>query len=196
MEFADVVRKRRMVRHFKPDPIDPAAVDRILDLARRVPSGGFTQGQSFVVVTDLDLRRAVARICEEEEYLSLLQHRWISEAPVQIIVCVSEAEYHARYREPDKIQPDGTEIPWPIPYWFVDAGCSMMLVLLAAVDEGLAAGFAGPLDIPALRALLGIPVDVTPIGVIPLGYPDLDVRSPSLRRGRKPFDAVIHRDRW
>jgi nitroreductase len=137
MQFADVVRKRRMVRHFKPDPIDPAVVDRILDLARRAPSGGFTQGQSFVVVTDLDLRQAVARICEEEEYLSAFHHRWISEAPVQIIVCVSETEYHARYREPDKIQPDGTEIPWPIPYWFVDAGCAMMLVLLAAVDEGL-----------------------------------------------------------
>ena len=196
MEFAEVLRKRRMVRHFKTDPIDPAAVDRILDLARRAPSGGFTQGQSFVVVTDPDLRRAVARICEEEEYLSLLQHRWISEAPVQIIVCVSEADYHARYRETDKVQPDGTEIPWPIPYWFVDAGCSMMLVLLAAVDEGLAAGFAGPVDLPALRALLGIPVEVIPIGVIPLGYPDRDVRSPSLERGRKPFDAVIHRDRW
>jgi nitroreductase len=167
-----------------------------LNLARRAPSGGFTQGQSFVVVTDLDTRQAVAQICGEEEYLSAFHYRWISEAPVQIVVCVSETEYHSRYREPDKIQPDGTEITWPIPYWFIDAGCSMMLVLLAAVDEGLAAGFAGISEIPALRSLLDIPVEVTPIGVIPLGYPDRDFQSPSLTHRRKPFEAVIHRGRW
>lgn len=44
MEFADVVRKRRMVRHFKPDPIDPEVIDNVLRLAQRAPSAGYTQG--------------------------------------------------------------------------------------------------------------------------------------------------------
>src|SRR5262249_26391351 len=95
-----------------------------------------------------------------------------------------------------RFRPDGSEILWPVPYWFVDAGCALMLVLLAAVDAGLAAGFTGTPDIPALPTLLDIPPEVTPIGVIPLGHSDRDVPSPSLKRGRKPLDAVVHRELW
>lgn len=42
-------------------------------------------------------------------------HKWISGAPVLVIACTSEAAYHSRYQEPDKIQPDGTEIGWSVP---------------------------------------------------------------------------------
>ncbi len=196
MEFAEVVRKRRMVRHFKPDPVDPAAIERMLDLARRAPSAGYTQGQSFIVVTDPETRRAVGRCVGEEEYAARFGHRWVSEAPVQVVACTSEAAYHARYREPDKLQPDGSEIDWPVPYWHMDVGCAVMVLLLAAVDEGLAAGFAGVPDIPGLRDLLGIPPEVTPVGVIPIGYPDRDVPSPSLQRGRRPLETVVHWERW
>lgn len=196
MEFADVVCKRRMVRHFKPDALDPEVVERIVRLAQRAPSAGYTQGQSFVVVTDPETRRAVGRVCGEAEYAARFGHHWVSEAPVQVVCCVSEAAYHARYQEPDKLREDGTEIEWPIPYWWVDAGCSAMLVLLAAVDAGLAAGFAGVPDIAGLRAVLGIPPEVTPIGVIPIGYRDDDISSPSLKRGRKQLETVVHRERW
>jgi nitroreductase len=68
MEFAEVVRRRRMVRHFKPDPIDPDVIDAMLRLAQRAPSAGYTQGQSFVIVTDPALRKEVARCCGEEHY--------------------------------------------------------------------------------------------------------------------------------
>ncbi len=78
----------------------------------------------------------------------------------------------------------------------MDVGCAVMLILLGAVDEGLAAGFAGAHDLDALRQLLGIPADVTPVGVIPIGHPAPDKRSPSLRRGRKPKEEVIHHESW
>lgn len=197
MEFAEVVRRRRMVRHFKPDPVDPSAIERMMRLAQRAPSAGYTQGQSFIIVTDPELRRAVARTCGEDEYYEpAFGHRWISEAPVQAIPCVSEAAYHRRYQEADKIRDDGTEIAWPVPFWFLDIGCSVQLLLLAAVDEGLAAGYAGIPDTPALKELLGIPDEVTPVGVIPIGYPDTDVPSPSLRRGRKSLDEFVRYERW
>jgi nitroreductase len=196
MKFAEVVRRRRMVRHFTSEPVDPAAIERIAELASRAPSAGFTQGQSFVVVTDPALKQEIARLCGEEGYVSSGFHPFISGAPVLIVVCTSEAAYHRRYREPDKIKEDGSEIDWPVPYWFVDAGCSAMLVLLGAVNEGLAAGFAGTHDLQALRDLLGIPEAVTPIGVIPIGHPAPDKPSPSLKRGRKPIEVVVHRERW
>lgn len=196
MEFAETVRKRRMVRHFKPDPIDPEVITRILDLARRAPSAGNSRGESFIVVTDPEMRRAVARCCGEPEDPGYFGHRWVSEAPVQIIPCISEAVYHARYHEPDKIRPDGTEIEWPVPFWILDIGCAVMIVLLGVVDEGLAAGYAGIPDTPGLKDLLGIPEEVTPVGVIPVGYPDKDIPSPSLRRRRTSLEGVVHYGKW
>ena len=196
MDFADVVRKRRMVRHFSDEPVAPEAVDRILDLARHAPSAGFTQGQSFVVVTDPEMRRKIAALCGEEEYVASGFHPFVSGAPVLLIPCTSEAAYHRRYQEPDKIQEDGTEIVWPVPYWHMDIGCAVMIALLAVVEEGLAAGFAGAHDLSALRALLGIPDEVTPVGVIPIGHRAPDKPSPSLKRGRKAEAEYIHRERW
>ncbi|HUG14213.1 MAG TPA: nitroreductase family protein [Thermomicrobiales bacterium] len=197
MEFADVVRKRRMVRHFKPDPVDYAAIERAMRAAQRAPSAGYTQGQSFIIVTDAATRREVARTCgEDEHYEQAFGHRWISEAPVQAIACVSEAAYHRRYQEADKLLEDGSEIEWPVPFWYIDIGCSVMALLLAVVNEGLAAGYAGIPDTPALKQLLGIPAEVTPVGVIPIGHADQDVPSPSLKRGRRALDSFMHRERW
>ena len=57
-------------------------------------------------------------------------------------------------------------------------------------------GFAGSKDLDRLRALLGIPAEVTPVGVIALGYRAPDIPSPSLKRGRKADEDYIHRERW
>lgn len=196
MEFRDVVLKRRMVRNFADKSVEPELIERILDLTRHAPSAGFTQGQSFVVVTDPEKKKEIARTCEEEEYVKRGFAPFISKAPVLLIPCTSEAAYHRRYREADKVNEDGTEINWPVPYWFMDIGCAVMIALLAAIDEGLVSAFAGSKDLDALRVLLDIPAEVTPVGVIALGYRAPDVPSPSLKRGRKADTEYIHREHW
>lgn len=196
MEFRDVVLKRRMVRNFADKSVEPELIERILDLTRHAPSAGFTQGQSFVVVTDPEKKKEIARTCEEEEYVKRGFAPFISKAPVLLIPCTSEAAYHRRYREADKVNEDGTEINWPVPYWFMDIGCAVMIALLAAIDEGLVSAFAGSKDLDALQVLLDIPAEVTPVGVIALGYRAPDVPSPSLKRGRKADTEYIHRERW
>lgn len=197
MQFTEVVRKRRMVRHFTPEPVEPEALERIVDTARHAPSAGFSQGVSFVLVTDLATRRRVAEIAGEAEYVASGMHPFISEAPAQIVVCTSEKVYKDRYREPDK-RPDPTveEVEWPAPYWHTDAGCAMMLLLLAAVNEGLAGALVGVWDQKGLQELLGIPDHFLPIGVVMIGHGAEDVRSPSLKRGRRALDDVLHRERW
>ncbi len=199
MDFTDVVLKRRMVRHFTSEPVAPDVIERVIELARHAPSAGFTQGQSFIVVTQPQLKQAIARICGEESYVEDGFHSFISEAPVVVIACTSEAAYHHRYQEPDKLQEDGTEVSWPVPFWHMDAGCAVMILLLAVVNEELAAGFAGIPSVQGLevlRALLGIPEEVTPVGVIPIGHRAPDVPSPSLKRGRKPASEYIHYEKW
>ncbi len=196
MEFREVIRRRRMVRNYRDQPVDEATLLRIVEAGRRAPSAGFTQGQSFVLVTDAELRTSIAGLAGEDEYAARGYDRWVSRAPAHVVVCVSEAAYHARYREADKLDPDGSEIEWPVPFWWVDAGASMMAILLAAVDEGLAAGFLGVHSIEGLKSLLGIPAEVSPIGIVTIGYPAPDRRSASLARGWKPDQDVVHFERW
>lgn len=198
LEFEKVVRRRRMVRNYADEPVSPDAIERIVRVARRAPSAGFSQGQSFVVVTDAALRRKIADLAREPEYVEAGFDPWISRPPVIVVCCTSERVYRDRYREPDKLGPGGEEIEWPVPYWYVDAGCSMVLLLLAAVNEGLAAGFLGmhAEGYAGVRELLSIPEEVTPIGLVTIGHPAPDRRSGSLERGWKPEDQVVHRERW
>ena len=175
MEFAEVVRRRRMVRHFTAEPVERAAIERMIEVARRAPSAGYTQGQSFVVVIDPATKQEIARLCGEERYVEGGFHPFVSGAPVLVVPCTSEAAYHRRYQQADKVGADGKEIDWPVPYWHMDIGCAVMILLLAVVDEGLAAGFAGTHQ---------------------LGHPLPDKQSPSLKRGRKPDALYVHRERW
>jgi nitroreductase len=184
MEFKDVIRRRRTVRNYDPAvPVARAAIERIVLAAQRAPSAGFSQGQRLVVVTNEATRAAIADICDEPDYVQAGFDPWVSRAPVLIVPCVSEEVYHRRYREADKVQDDGTEIEWPVPYWWVDVGTTWMLIMLAAVDEGLAAGFLGTHRLADLKALLGIPEEFVPIGVVTIGHPLPDRKSGSLKRG-------------
>jgi nitroreductase len=198
MEFAEVIQRRRMVRHFAPDPIDRAVLERIAAAAQRAPSAGFSQGQRVVIVTDADRRRRLAEHVWEAAYTGQGFDPWISEAPALFVPAVSAKVYVDRYNEPDKRDqslPPGTEADWPVPYWWMDVGCTVMLILLAAVDEGLAAGFAGG-EFDAIRAEVGLPEDFTPVGVIPVGRPLPDKKSPSLKRGWRGLDEFARWETW
>jgi len=198
MDFVDVVMKRRAVRRFEEGGVEREVIERIARLAQRAPSAGFSQGQRLVVVTEPDRRREVARLLGEEEYQDLGMGPWISECAAQFIPCVSEAIYHRRYQEPDKVEDDGSEIDWPIPYWWVDVGATMQNVMLAAVNEGLGCGFAGTDEAgwKEIRAYLAIPDEFMPIGIMPVGRPLPDVRSPSLKRGWVPFEEFARWEGW
>jgi len=198
MDFVDVVMKRRAVRRFEEGGVEREVIERIARLAQRAPSAGFSQGQRLVVVTEPDRRREVARLLGEEEYQDLGMGPWISECAAQFIPCVSEAIYHRRYQEPDKVEDDGSEIDWPIPYWWVDVGATMQNVMLAAVNEGLGCGFAGSDEAgwKEIRAYLAIPDEFMPIGIMPVGRPLPDVRSPSLKRGWVPFEEFARWEGW
>ena len=196
MDFADVVRKRRMVRNFTDEPVPHETLERVIAAAQRAPSAGFSQGVVFVSVTNPETRRAIGDLAGEAGYVEAGFDPFISKAPVQVVICANEQIYHDRYREPDKVDDEGNEIPWPVPYWHTDAGCSLMLLLLAAVNEGLGTAFVGVWEQQKIQALLGIPADYVPIGVAMIGYAAPDKRSGSLKRGFRPLDTIWHQERW
>jgi len=192
MEFRDVLARRRMHRAFLSDPIPRDQIERIAGVIRRAPSGGFSQGASIVVVTDAERRREIAERFE-------MADTYVADAPVQMVISANEALYHARYNEPDKLAiTGGVEVTWPVPYWFVDAGALMMLVLTAAIDEGLASAFIGHPDQKRIfEELLGLPDDVVPIGLALIGRPgdSPDIGS-RLRSRRRPLDGLVHWEHW
>lgn len=201
MEFTEVVRKRKMVRSFSDEPVDPGTVRRILDCARRGPSAGFSQGIEFVVVTDDETRRRFAAP-GEEVFAKSGHHNFVEQAPVHVVVCVNPEAYRERYRQPDKmrvVEGMADEELWAVPYWYVDGGAAMQLLMMAAVDEGIGAAFVGG-EAALLRELLSIPEDFIPIGVALLGHPAADAAQfgdVSARKiARRRYEDVVHEGRW
>ena len=199
MEFSQVVRRRRMVRRYDPDrPVPHDVLERCLDNAVRAPSAGFSQGWDFVVLSEETQRAAfwsatTAPDAPEDPWL-----RGIRAAPVLLLCLSDKAAYLARYAAPDKGWTDRDEARWPVPYWDVDTGMAALLMLLTAVDADLGGCFFGvpPARHDALRLALAIPAGRTPVGVVSIGHPAADRRSPSLRRGRRPLAEVAHEGRF
>jgi FMN reductase [NAD(P)H] len=191
-----------MVRHYSGAPVDPEVVRRLVATVRRAPSGGYSQGQRLLVVTEEAGRAEIARILGDAGWTASDEREpWLESAPVHVLVGTREEDYHERYRKPDKLQ-DGEELDWPVPYWFVDAGAALMLLLLAAIDEGLAAGVSGvPKDAAAaLRSAFGIPEDVELVALVTIGEaapdPGWSAVTSRLTQPRRAPDEVVRWERW
>lgn len=193
MELADALRRRRMVRSYRPDPVDPAVVDRILRAALRAPSAGFSQPHRFVVIISDERRHAVAQACGEPEAVARGLAPWLSVAPVHIVPCVDPVAYTRRYAEPDKAGSRGPA-GWEVPFQWVDGGAALMALLLAAVDEGLGAGFLD-VDQTALRNAADVPDHWVPLGLVTLGHPAAvtTTGSAATRRQLDLSEVSVHR---
>ncbi len=191
MEFQEVVRRRRMVRTFTAEPVPRESLDRILGNAVRGPSAGFSQGQSFLVLTDeADRKRfwAVAGAAVAESAQT---------APLVIVPMSCKRVYLERYAQPDKGWTDMDEARWPVPFWHIDTGMAGLLILQTAVDEGLGAVYFGivPEAVAPFRAAFGVPDDQEPIGAIAIGY-DAEADKRDLRSRRRDLSDVMHYGRW
>jgi nitroreductase len=192
MDFGEVLRRRRMVRAYRPDPVPDEVVDRILAAALRAPSAGFAQPHRFVVVTAVDRRRRIAEACGEPAAVARGLSPWLSVAPVHVVPCVEIAAYAQRYAEGDKAGsrgPDG----WEVPFWWVDGGAALVLLLLAAVDEGLGAGFLD-VDRAVISEAADVPPAWTPLGLVTLGHPaEAPPVGSATHRDRLSLDQVVRR---
>jgi nitroreductase len=198
MDFQEVVRRRRMVRNFDSRPVDAVLIDRILGNAVRAPSAGFSQGWAFLVLGESrDIERFWAATTPPDGGRDAWS-RGLRRAPVLVVALSSKRIYLDRYADADKGWTDRDESRWPVPYWHIDTGMAALLMLLTATDEGLGACFFGipPEQIGAFHKEFGVPTDHHPIGVVAVGHPAPDRRSPSLRRGRRAMDDVVHRGHW
>ena len=132
-EFADVVRRRRMTRSFKPDPLPDGLLEQFVDLANRAPSAGKTQGWHLVVLEGAETSR-FWDITLPPMRRGAFRWKRLLEAPVIAIPLADPRAYVERYSEADKRASGlgaGTEA-LPAPYWTVDTSMSVMTMLLSA----------------------------------------------------------------
>lgn len=199
MDFEWVVRRRRSVRKYRQELPPRAILDRIIDMARRAPTAGFSQGVDFLV---LDAPAAVDEFrrltTHPDQHLSddLAQSR----PPVIVIVWSDPQRYLGRYSEADKAKFGlQDEEQWPVKFWDVDAAMAAMQLQLAAVNEGLDTWFFGIAHgEQAMREAFGVPQDRKLVGVIGLGYRTEDETAfgSGSTRKRRPLAEQLHRNEW
>jgi nitroreductase len=191
MEFQEVVRRRRMVRTFTGEPVSQESLMRILGNAVRGPSAGFSQGQSFLVLTEPADREKFWAIAGAAVAASA------QSAPLVIVPMSCKRVYLERYAQPDKGWTDMDEARWPVPFWHIDTGMAGLLILQTAVDEGLGAVYFGivPEAVAPFRAAFGVPDDQEPIGAIAIGH-DAETEKRDLRSRRRDPADVMHHGRW
>ncbi|WP_020377973.1 nitroreductase family protein [Candidatus Microthrix parvicella] len=214
--LAVVMGRRRMCRDFSGEALKPDQLERLLNLARRAPSAGFTQGVAFVSLERFSDDRAGAgradprRADPVEAYWNLTlppsrraSFAWpgLLDAPVLVTLWVRPEAWVERYGCDDKARAhlgDNQE-SWPVPYWWVDAGAVVQNLLLAAEAEGLGALFFGMFHHePEVAERLGVPAGWRGVGTVALGHPAPDGRRPSTsaRAGRPPLSDQWHRNTW
>jgi nitroreductase len=188
-----------MARAFTDEPVDPAVVEGLVDLARRAPSAGNSQGCAFVVLSGVDETAPYWDVTLPAERRASFRWPGLVASPVLIVCLVRPDAWVERYAEPDKASTglgEGSDA-WPVPYWWVDAGMAVEHLLLGAVDAGLGACFFGLFDHEAaVLAELGVPEGWRAVGTVALGHSAPDEPGRSATRPRPTLDEVIHRGRW
>ncbi len=192
-----------MCRRFLDAPIESAELDRLLDLARRVPSAGFSQGFHFLVLNGPDQTKVFWDHTLPPDERARFAWPTLLVAPVIVLPLADANAYVRRYSEPDKAKTGLGESAdvWPVPYWWGDTAMAVQNLLLAATDSGLGALYFGIFRAEAeLMATLGVPDGVRPLGAVALGHPASDAygskEGSAGTRARHAFDDVVHRGGW
>jgi nitroreductase len=196
--FYDLLKKRRAVRSYTGERVPRETLERIARAARRGPNAGYSQGLRILVVDDPETIAAFTDSEADER-----ERAWFLNAAAHFFVLTREQDYHDRYTQPDKLAiTGGVEVIWPVPFWHVDAGAALMLLWLAAIEEGLGAGVYGvPVEEDArVRELLGIPDDLTIVTGVTVGHPaedpDWDKATSVFSQRRRAHDEVVQWNRW
>jgi nitroreductase len=167
MEFSEVVAKRRSVRHFNTKlAVTDEDVAALLEAAVTAPTAGNIQPWRFVVLRTPEARERLA---------SAMGQKWATAAPVVIVVCVDPRPCAARYGDRGEAL-----------YAIQDTSAAVQMILLAAVDRGLASCWIGAFDDNAVREAIGVARPITPVAVLPLGYSAEAARRPA----RRPLEEV------
>jgi nitroreductase len=169
MDVFETIAARYSVRGYRPDPVDDETLAKVLEAARLAPTAANRQPFRIVVVHTRG---------REDELARVYGRRWFTQAPLVLAFVAVPGE--AWRRMDDK------------PYDEVDTAIAMDHLVLAATALGLGTCWIAAFDPQAAREVLGLPDDVEPVALTPLGYPD----KPRAATGRRPIEELVRFERW
>jgi nicotinate-nucleotide--dimethylbenzimidazole phosphoribosyltransferase len=201
--FYDIAQARRDIRRYRPDPLDPKLLERVLAAGHNAPSVGQSQPWRFVVVTKPETRERAALLADQERlaqaaklepeaarHLLDLQLEGIREAPVGIVVCCDRRTPGAGVLGRNTF--DDADM------W--SCACAIQNLWLAARAEGLGLGWVTLFEPADLAALIGLPEGIESLGWLCLGWPDERPPEPGLERWgwseRLPLSDVVIHEHW
>jgi nitroreductase len=171
METWEAITSRRNVRDFDARPVASEDLDRILEAGRRAPSSHNSQPWDFVVVTDRDQLRELAKVWHYGDH--------VAESAATIALTLPRIE-------------DGHDRELAL----FDLGQAAMAMQIAAADLGIGTGHSAVGDQERARELLGLPDTHEAVCLVDLGHPADGPLTPIRRPSRRPFADVVHRGRW
>jgi nitroreductase len=168
----EAIKKRRSIRRFLKDDVPEDTLMELLDAMRWAPSAGNLQPWEFVVVRDAGVKGRVAEAAHQA---------WIAEVPVVVVVCASPDRSSPRYGD------RGINL-----YCLQDTAAAVQNLHLAAVEKGLGSCWVGAFDEDGVAQAVGVPKNIRPVAVIPVGRP-AETPAP---RPRRSLEEIVHRDRF
>ena len=195
------IAERRDMRHFRPDPVAPELLERLLWAAHLAPSVGYMQPWRFVRITDRALRermhglveeerRATARALgeREEDFMRLKVEGLLEAAEVIVVALADGREKHVFGR---RTLPEMD---------LASVACAIQNMWLAARAEGIGLGWVSIFDPDKLAALLAMPAGAWPVAVLCIGHVEVFYPKPMLEihewATRKPLEAVLFENAW
>ncbi|PXV61456.1 cob(II)yrinic acid a,c-diamide reductase [Dyella jiangningensis] len=196
-----VIEQRRDMRHFLPEPLEPALLQRLLRAAHLGPSVGFMQPWRFIRITDTDLRQRIHALVDEErrhtadalgerqdEFMRLKVEGVLDCGELLVAALMDRRERHVFGR---RTMPQMD---------LASVACAIQNLWLAARAEGIGMGWVSLFDPEALGALLGLPPGATPVAVLCLGHVPAFYAEPMLQQekwaNRQPLDAMVFENTW
>lgn len=170
MDILDIIKNRRSIRRFKSREIEEEKIEKLLEAVKWAPSAGNLQARDIILVRDKYTKEKIAEAALSQDF--------ISEAPLVFVFCANKEKSRRRYGH------RGEEL-----YCIQDTTASIENLILEAYSLDLGTCWVGAFDEEELRKMLGIPQNVRPIAIIPVGYADEKPLAP-----RRNLD--LHEDKW
>ncbi|MCP1573051.1 cob(II)yrinic acid a,c-diamide reductase [Herbaspirillum rubrisubalbicans] len=196
-----VIRERRDMRHFLPDPVDPALLERLLQAAHDGPSVGFMQPWRFIRIASRALRQQIHALVEQEriataqalgqredEFMRLKVEGILECGELLVAALMDRREAHVFGRR-------------TLPQMdLASLACALQNMWLAARAEGLGMGWVSLFEPQALARLLHLPSGAEPVAVLCLGHVPAFYDKPMLEQQqwaqRQRLQDLVFQDRW
>ena len=173
MDFFDAIENRHSVRKYEAREIEQEKLEKLLETINHAPSAGDLQGYEIVLVRDSSTKQALSQAAYGQKP--------VAQAPVVLVFCADRLMSASKYGE------RGANL-----YAVQDATIAAAYCQLAAVALGLATVWVGAFDPQAASEAIGTPEQVTPVAIIPIGYPaEKPTRTP-----RRPLSDLVRMEEF